>query len=259
MHDEVIQQLSSIKTRCSTPRNEFRYKIPFKGLHKGFYIECDNIDEINEITLKINDNYKFIYDRFLIETKCVKINEQLLYLPMNYNKSYQGRRNSDFEDAIDLSVINSTILNVKFDTLKDNMCVYGLSSNELRVVCGMAGLAYDAFSASYHLYPIYQENGNYEYHIPMSSPSLNTDLVPIPILKPFIHKSITDKDKTICCITHDNIDSGKHYMSCNKCHNNFNEEPLRHWLNLLMSKRLCPMCKTLWEDFHTYINSEETN
>jgi hypothetical protein len=69
-HCEIIQQLASTEIIATTnPKNEFLYRIPFDGIHKGFYIECENVDDVNEIKLTLNGHDRFIYNRFLVRTK----------------------------------------------------------------------------------------------------------------------------------------------------------------------------------------------
>ena len=48
--ESIIQCLSSTEIICQgEPKNEFGYDIPFDGVHKGFFIECENVDNIKEL------------------------------------------------------------------------------------------------------------------------------------------------------------------------------------------------------------------
>ena len=257
---EIIQQLSSTEITSPNQRNEFKYIIPFDGIHKGFYIECENVDEINEISLKLNGEDRFIHNRFLVRTKCVKINQQLLYLPMNFDKSYDDRTPSGFEGSINLTRFDSAILNIKLDRLNSKICFYGLGSNILRTIPGMTGLAFYNSNIN-HYYCNYQENG---YYIENSNRIM--DLVPniqsqtiTETTENIIYKLITDNNKIMCCITHQDFVLNDRYMNCSSCNNSYNEESLKQWFRQRPHRKTCPMCRVNWTDFNIYINSEELN
>ena len=235
-HDEIIQQLASIEITSPNPKNEFKYVIPFKGIHKGFYIECENIDKINEISLNLNHLNKLIYNYFFVKTKCVKISQQLLYLPFNFDKLCQDRLPTGFEGSINLSRVDSVVLNIKLYTLNYKICLYGLSSNILRTCSNMGGLAF-FYENNNHYYCDYQKNGDYIENI--------------------IYKLITDNDKIICCILHETIDVNNRYMSCVNCNNNYNEISIKQWFRQTPHQKTCPMCRANWTNFIIYINSEE--
>jgi len=256
-HEELVQQLNSIEITSSNPRNEFKYKVPFEGIHKGFYIECENVDEINEISLVLNVlNARFIYNRFFLRTKCVKISKQLLYIPMNFDKSHRGKKPEDFEGSINLTRIDSAVFTIKLDTLNTKICIYSLGSNVFKIMGGMCGFAYSYSSGN--LYYEYEENGLYnathnstqilspQTNNPTQLPTSNT-----------IYKIITDSDKIICYISQENITAGMRYMSCSRCHNNFNEGEIRRWLSQRTTRNPCPMCRAKWTDFNIYINNDE--
>ena len=254
-HEHIIQQLASTEISCPNQRNEFKYQMPFDNIHKGFFIECENVDEINEIKLQLNDNDRTFYNRFLVRTKCIKINQQLLYFPLNYDKLYTDRTREGFEGSLNLSRIDSTIFNIKLDNLQSKICIYGLGSNMLRYMNGMAGLAYG--SSSSHTYKEYNENGVYH----TTEQQYNWVNLPTDVsgnnIENIIYKSITNNEKIMCCITHDDISVNTRYMSCSSCSNNFDETSIKSWFRQRPHNKKCPMCRANWSDFNVYINSEE--
>lgn len=254
-HKEIIQQLASTEINCSNPRNEFKYRIPFDSIHKGFYIECENVDEINEIRLTLNDSDRFIYNRFLVRTKCIKISQHLLYLPLNFDKSYQDRSRTGFEGSINLSRIDSSVLYIKLDNLQSKICIYGLGSNMLRYMSGMGGLS--SGSSCSHDYEEYNEGGNYTRHQENNYVNLITDVSSNNIVN-IIYKPITNNEKLSCCITHEEISVNSRYMSCSHCSNNFDENSIKSWFRQRPHNKTCPMCRANWSDFNVYINSEES-
>ena len=98
LHDisyNIIQQISSIELNVSLNElnNESREFVlntdSFEGFTKGFFIESQNISELEELQFFINGYVRTNYDRFLIRNKCVRINENMLYYPFNSDMSYQ--------------------------------------------------------------------------------------------------------------------------------------------------------------------------
>lgn len=236
--ENIIQQLASTEISCPNQKNKFKYRMRFQNIHKGFFIECENVDEINEIKLQLNGYDRTFYNRFLVRTKCIKINQHLLYFPLNYDKSYTDRTSEGFEGSLNLSRINSSIFNIKLHNLQSKICIYGLTSNMLRYGSGMAGLAFRSFST--HDYEEYNESGYY-----------GNNIVSI------IYKPITNNDKLTCCITHEDIYVNARYMSCSHCSNIFDEASIKSWFIQRPHNKKCPMCRANWSDFNVYINSEE--
>ena len=252
MHQHIIQTLESTEITCPNQRNEFRYRMMFGNIHKGFFIECENVDEINEIRLQLNGQDRTYYNRFLVRTKCIKINQHLLYFPLNYDKSYTDRTREGFEGSLNLSRIDVSNLSIKLDNLQSKICIYGLGSNLLRYNSGMSGLAFG--SSSRHNYEEYNENG--VYHTTQNQynwVNVPTDISGNDIVN-IIYKPITNNDKLTCCITHEDISVNARYMSCSQCNNNFDEEPMKIWLG---QRLRCPICRVNWTDFNVYINGEE--
>lgn len=254
-HGHIIQTLASTEISCPNQRNEFKYRMPFDSIHKGFFIECENVDEINEIKLQLNNNDRMFYNRFLVRTKCVKINQQLLYFPLNYDKSYTDRTSVGFEGSLNLNRIGSSILNIKLDNLQSKICIYGLGSNILRYNSGMAGLEY-SFSSSSHDYEEYNQSEYYTRHEQNNYINLTTD-VNGNIIENIIYKPITNNDKLTCCITHEDIYVNAHYMSCSRCSNNFDKNSIKSWFRQKPHNKKCPICRENWSDFSVYINSQE--
>jgi len=252
-HQHIIQTLSSTELICPNPRNEFIYQMPFDGIHKGFFIECENVDEINEIRLQLNSLDRTYYNRFLVRKKCIKINQHLLYFPLNYDKSYTDRTREGFEGSLNLSRIDMAKFNIKLDNVHSRICIYGLGSNMLRYTSGMAGLTYGSYSS--HVYEEYNENGLYHTRQQQYNyVNLPTDISGNDIVN-IIYKPITNNEKLSCCITQEDISVNARYMSCSQCSNNFDETSIKSWFRQRPHGKKCPMCRGNWTDFNIYINS----
>lgn len=248
-----LQQLSSVEIYAEEPKNEFKFKVPFKGIHKGFYIECENVDNINNIQIKLNwEDYPLIdYGRFLVKRKCVKINSKLLYLPFNYEKTQSDRNVSDFFGSVNLSRIDRTMLNIKLDNPTSKICIYGLGSDILDISCNNGFKLHFRYSKGHH-YLDYRENGIYINNDGIYFSSQSRQL----ILTNIVYKKIADQNKIQCCINHEDIADNAHYMSCIKCYNNYNKASLDLWFEN-KARKTCPMCRENWSDFTIFVNKNE--
>jgi hypothetical protein len=276
-HEHIIQCLASTEILCTNflngnefQINQFNYNMNFNGLHKGFFIESENVDQINEISLSLNGAQRFLYNRFLVRTKCIKINQHLLYLPFNYDKSYTDRTPVGFEGA--LNIIDVGKLNIKLDCPQSKICIYGLGSTMLRYINGMAGLAYDN-SNIIHEHKEYIESGIYHQTTPFpletqtptvpnffdTDPGFELRLLPTIHSNTdieYIYRPITNNNKLTCSITQCEFDINDRYMSCVQCSNNYMEESIKNWFIHRPDRKSCPMCRTNWTDFNVYINGQ---
>lgn len=130
--EEIIKCLASTELTSCVQRDEFIYRMPFGGIHNGFFIETENVDEINKLMLILNNNCRTNYNRFLVKKKCIKINQHLLYFPLNYDKSYTDRTNEGLQSSLNLSRIDSAFLIIKLDQPNTKICIYGLGVNLLK-------------------------------------------------------------------------------------------------------------------------------
>lgn len=224
IQQRIIQVLNIEEIR--TTSNNINFNFNFMGIHKGFFIECNNVDEINNILFKINEQNRLNYNRYLIRTKCIKISKKLLYLPLNFEKSYLDITPSGFEGSLNLTRIDRAIINISFDKIQENIYFYGLGSNILKYMSGMAGFLF------------------FYSHIPVQTQNP-------------INKIIEDTDKLFCAISHDIISENDRYMNCINCHNNFHETVLNQWLTLRLPFSTCPTCRIVWSDFKIYINKND--
>jgi hypothetical protein len=229
-----IQFLSSVELNCKKSSKTFVHEIDDYGLYKGFFIECENVDEISEIiflmgtelnNLKIRTNYNC----FLVKAKCIKINKNLLYFPLNCEKSYKGRNSDDFEGLLDLMSLSIYCeIIIKFNCLQSKICIYNLCAGSAVYDRGL-----------FIMSPFLQENNHIykEYYEKMDG---------IEIYKP-----ITDVDKSICNITLENIKNYSKYMICENCNNIYDELSIKQWLQ---NNNKCPICREIWMNFNIYIN-----
>jgi hypothetical protein len=265
--EDIIQQFSFIDVKTdindsSQASDSYELRLPFNSISKGFFIECENVDNLNNIYLRLNEGDRFNLNRFLIRTKCKKINQNLLYFPFNYGKEFTERNAQSFEGSPNFSLIDMISLTLKFDTAINNVKIYSLQSNIYRQRSGMGGLAYDS-ELSNGVFDlrnnplqisqgqVYVSNADYNTRNPRP-PTVGTSITySEPITNP-----ILDVNASNCPILCEPIVIGARYMSCHQCVNNFSEQALKRWLESRRpSQRTCPGCRVQWTNFEIYINS----
>ena len=261
--EELIQQISFVEIK--TNLNDINQAsniydmdyLPFSNISKGFFIECNNVDYLNEIYLKFNDQERFNLNRFLIRTKCKKINQNILYFPFNYDKDYSDRTASSYEGSPNLSRIDTVKLRLTFDLSINNVKIYSLQSNIYRQMSGMGGVAYTSALCS-DTYDLHNNRLMRDEPIirPRISQTVGTSIVYIGPS----NKQIIDIDASNCPILCEPIATGDRYMCCHQCNNNFSEQAIKQWLEgRRVGQRTCPLCRVQWSNFEIYINSENTD
>lgn len=261
-YDEVIQQISFINVMtdlndATQMSNIYDLNLQFNHISKGFFIECNNIDNLNNINLKFNNHERFNLNRFLVRTKCKKINQNLLYFPFNCEKEYSDRTSESYEGAANLTRFDIVKLILSFDEPINNVKIYSLNSNIYRQMGGMGALT---FANIFWEDNIDLSNNSLRRPQPESRPVsmiIPTLLYTGPTIKPI---QITEASH--CPILCQTIVTGGRYMSCHQCKNNFSETALKQWLE---GRRLlqitCPLCRVQWTNFEIYVNGniEEEN
>jgi hypothetical protein len=255
--DDFIQQVSFINVitdlnDINQTSNVYDIRLPFSNISKGLFIECDNVDNLNNIKLTLNGSDRFNLNRFLIRTKCKKINQNLLYFPFNYDKEYSNRTISSYEGAPNFSRIDTVKLKLDLDTPINNVKIYSLNANIFRQLSGLGECAFtpEFCSETYEL-------RNNTVTIPervlpsLSQLTVGTTIIytgPTP-------KYITEVDASNCPILFETINAGEKYMSCHQCKNNFSEVAIKQWLECRRPhQRTCPLCRVHWSNFEIYIN-----
>jgi len=272
--EELIQQITFIDIKAdindeNQTSNIYELRnLPFENISKGFFIECNDVDNLNNINLKFNGRERFNFNRFLIRTKCKKIKQNLLYFPFNYAKEYTEKTIVSYEGGANLSRMDSVQMTLNFDTAINNVKIYNLSSNLYRQMSGMGGIAY---SISFW-------NGTYDIRnnqLTRPEPVIPTTGVTMPMARPptvrpstvgttIVYTGPTNKpitDASSCPISCEPIVIGEKYMSCHQCNNNFSEVAFKQWLESRRpNQRTCPLCRVQWSNCEVYINGDiETN
>lgn len=264
--EHIIHQITLVDASTDIPLDKCMLELPFSHISKGFFIECENINNLNSILLHLNQEERFKLDRLFIRTKCKQITQNLIYFPFNYEVEYTDRTRSSFEGAINLSMIDHVCITLQFDIGIKNMKIYNLHANLYRQAGGMGGLVYGVNGwktvtnlrdpirlGSDSMSRVQRQTWQYQFpsSTGQSQPIQSTPVQPLPI-----HRPIVDVGASICPILLEPINAESKYMSCQQCKNNFSEPAIVQWFTTIGSTRIktCPMCRGRWSNFEIYIN-----
>jgi len=184
----IIQQISSIELKVSLHElnevsREFVLDIKnFKGFTKGFLIESQNIEDMEELQIFINGYIRTNYDKFLIRNKCVKINENMLYYPFNSDKSYIERCCNSFEGSISLDQIARANLRLKFTNSRNKVKIYGINMNDFRTIQGQRRLIHNTNNfhvvQDFNSHPLLSFNELVSSPLSMTEPNNSSNVIP---------------------------------------------------------------------------------
>jgi hypothetical protein len=234
IRENVFQYISSIQLN-NINGSYFEHKLPFNGIIKGLFIECENVDDINLLKIILNDQIKTSYNTFLIRKNCIKINDKLLYYPFNSYKKYNDLSNISFEGSVNFNKIENVKLILNFTKNINILTIYALGSNIIKYEENNCNLIFNYDFINKHIIQNYGE----------------TTIIP-PYGETIIYKLIINENKKTCNINLEEIKVESRYMNCVYCNNNFNEKSLKDWLDV---KKKCPLCREKWLDYSIYINS----
>jgi hypothetical protein len=198
----------------------------FNGLVKGFFIENIDIDKVNSIKLSFNNHTRFEYDKTMIELFTKKINEDLIYI----NLDDTNWDDFIFHGAANLSRLDTVQLKINSD-IEQHISIKILTPNVLKYTSDVAGLQW------------------------VYTPNNCSNIIHTPLYLPIAKKLIGD---TLCPIEYEHIGENDKYKTCTTCKKNFGEESINIWLKT-NSAKICPLCRSTWTNFTTYINTDTTN
>jgi hypothetical protein len=256
------QQISSLEVKVSlynpeSVSNEFRIKTnSFPGFSKGFFIESNNISELNELQFYIYDVIRINYNRFMIRNKCQRINANMIFMAFNPDAKYSERSFNSYVGSINLSEITQLTLKLNFDTPRASVKVYSINMNGYTQRVSEIITSQNIINT--HLIEDFTRHSLTQIERqPVNDIRINTILENNPntsideiIVDIGINRLISE-EKKICGINLEEIHRGQKYMSCVECLNNFNEISIKIWLT---QRRTCPSCRSNWSDFNVYIN-----
>jgi hypothetical protein len=289
-----IQQISSLELHVSLENHEDtsdEFKIQtnsFQGFSKGFFIETNNINELNNMRFYINDLIRIDYNRFMIRNKSQRINDNMIFLPFNADIVFNERSFNSFVGSINLSEVIQSTLKLIFDTPRNKVKVYSMNMNDY--VQRRSEITISQNTINTHLVEDFTRHSLMHVERRETSNIVNNIVNEIRVNNVFennvnniiynnlysgmsgppeyypsiTYSSVEDliidigeaklipQEKRICGINLEEINVDQKYMSCAECSNNFNEISIRIWLT---QRRTCPSCRCNWSDFNVYSNA----
>jgi hypothetical protein len=145
-----IQQISTLYISNHNPSNEnllnrriFQIQTNMlNGVTKGLLIQC-SLTNLISIKFYLNNLLRFDYDPYLISTACIKLSDNLLYMPFNDEIDFLNRDIDSFSGSINLSRLQNSILFLQFDQDQDHVVIHNIYLNYLRLNNGLSGLGVD--------------------------------------------------------------------------------------------------------------------
>ena len=259
--------MSSIKVDVdlnneNTTSNEFRIRTNmFRGFIKGFFLEANKIYEtLDKLDFYMNDCLRINFDKYMIQNMCVKINENMIYVPFNSESTYDSRLYNSFVGSLNIDTLEHSFLNLKFAVSLKKVNVYALNMNIYSQENGAGFLTYNypmhnfiQDFCTHTLRPIEELLRQYVFRFEPVNIDASLNYVSQTLLR-----SIVDEDRIICPIRQTPIQSGERYMLCIGCQNCYNEYDIIQWFVRQSSQNMeqtCPTCRQLWSDYNVYIHS----
>ena len=148
-HEEIIQTMSSTDLTLLTPQRVVRFALSNDyGLHKGCFLECDNVDDICRVEIRASNSQTrdvvlsdLDHSNGLSRT-CVKIHKRLMYVSYEGPQPYTERTMDAFKRSLAFSLQPRVYVIVHLTNQCSRLCLYELKTNMLRMVSFVAGLAY---------------------------------------------------------------------------------------------------------------------
>ena len=234
-HEQFIPTLETQTINYENTSQFVPTNLNFDHCVKGYFIECDNIDNLTNVKLSLNGHDRYDYDRTMLNIIGHKISNRLMYLPFVNKKNYMDSSRYSYHGSLNHSRIDTTKLITKFNNVANpfKLKIHALNFNILRYLGGMGGIAYT--TTSY---------GEYTSNIALTP----TVITQIQIIYKPLNSTI------MCPISYENIEIN--YAECISCHNKFDYDSAMHWVD---NHHNCPMCRSNWGDTIQYKNMNQPN
>jgi hypothetical protein len=291
---QFIQQIGSlyitVPYNSSINKRSFHFHTSLLfGQTKGFLIQ-GNISELIAIRFYINNILRFDYDPYLISTACIKVSDNLIYMPFNEITNFLDKNISAFAGSINLSQLQTSSMFLQFSNDQTKFMVHNIYSNYFCHRDGVGALYLDGRPVFINLpanfLPLVEPlnnsptlldmSGNYVLHNNYNTGISNS--TETGSVSSNTEETITDEEpsyfiptgqqicqlinpqRNLCNISHDEIEPGHSYMSCSNCNNHFLESSIKQWLRRRSGcSRTCPMCREIWTNYNIYLNQQNVN
>lgn len=227
---------------------------------KGYFIELNNYDALIEVTLLLNDNVYFAYNKVLLDTICHKISDKMIYISFTNAKNYE---NVTLDSYIGSLYHDEQTSNVKMCLKFDNQAHQEMDNIKIHALCANVGRYFSGFYGQ-----VYGKNRTH-FTTAISNTVDTTNVINDTFFIPqdyhinntfywSIHNfniewdelyELLEDDKIMCPISYEDIKT--YYCKCLVCNHNFDYNSLIKWLE---TKQNCPMCRSIWTNKKKYVN-----
>jgi hypothetical protein len=226
----------------------------FDFIIRGYFLEC-NVQKLSNLSISFNRSTLFNYNKTMINLFTKKINDKLLYIPLNNNFNYEDYNIDNFLGAINHSRFDRVTMDLEWETPPGNLrlwantaCLIRYNNGLFNYSCGNF-INHQLINSNNAVINMIQNNLSLGWPetIQNNTQSNNTEW-------PEIIRIIDTSRNLTCPISFEEFTTGCRYCFCNTCNNNFMASPLRIYFNNRHSNN-CPICRTPWTNNNIYINS----
>jgi hypothetical protein len=241
--NSLIKENRTIESNVNTPYVSFISKM--FGYTKGFFIETDSgINNIKNLTIKLNGHPRFELDDIQIEQLTHKINDNMFYLSL-----IPGESLTEFN-------INGGLQLDCIDVIEYIFEGYNNFSGKIKVHTSVFNVLSVGIINTDKLMNIFQPNLINVRTTPPPPPppriinTYSTTSIPIQMTK--INKIYTGDE--FCVISLEEIETDMEYMECNGCTKVFIKEYIEQWF---ANSKTCPHCRITWTSNNIFINKDD--
>lgn len=245
-HEKYLQLFQSSYTELTQPTNSITQNLPFDLISKGLLIETD-INNVSSIRLKLNGINRWDYNSTMLKLYSRQISPGIFYIPFNSKIDLFNKDITTYRSGLNFSRIDQAEFTINFSQPVTKLGVHSLYFNILRIMSGMAGLAFSAHAS------IEISTSNMPHAQPTLWPFSSNPITTSTIVWNRVNKILLGLKNTDCPITYNPINTGDEYCVCSTCKYNFSKTAFIDTC-VYSNKYKCPICRSQWTDWTIYTN-----
>lgn len=139
--EKCIQQFQT----CKVETNGMVMDISLNFNHptKGYFIQCDNINNISSIALLTNNRERFNYDKIMLDLFSFKISDSLMFISLTNKNNYKECTFESYIGSLNQSRVERILMKIMFNTqLISPVKIHSINMNVHRYFAGIIGMAW---------------------------------------------------------------------------------------------------------------------
>jgi len=138
--EKCIQQFQTCEIKPDQNKMEITERLYFNFPTKGYFIECDNINNISNVKFNIYDTERFNYDKIMLDLFAFKISKSLMFISFTNKNNYKECTVESYIGSLNQSMINNMSMTIKFDTQMSSLIkIHSININIQRYMYYMIG------------------------------------------------------------------------------------------------------------------------